>query len=387
MTKRKSVLMALSSTHHGFFRGISKYAGEHGWHLNTFMAYSGKIPTGWRGDGIISFTGYRDDLADFIRQAPEPKVELSLVRDDLDVPRVASDNSGIGRTAAGYFLERHFKHFAWAPFADDTPNRERLEGFKRTLEQTGSPVTILPTAIVTKCQSSSMNWAESRNRLIEALRRMPKPFAVFAYNDGVGVEVIDACLEAGLLVPEQAAVLGVDNDTIVCESVPIPLSSIQYDLDVLAYEGAALLDRLMHGEPPPTMPTRVRFGGVVTRLSTDILAMDNVEIAKALRYIWTHYEEPSLSAEQVASHTALTSRGLRKAFQKTLHRSIHQEMMRVRMEKVCQLLEATGRSVASIASQTGFASANNLFRAFRRIKKTTPGAYRRRCRSQNNTES
>lgn len=376
MAKRKSVLMALSSTHHGFFRGISRYAGEHGWHLNSFMAYSGKIPYGWKGDGIISFSGFRDDLAEFVRQAPFPKVELSLLRDDLDVPKVASDNVRIGQSAAEYFLERHFKNFAWAPFADDIPDQERFQGFRDSLRKVDFKVKTLPTLMATN-NKPPLNWAKSREQLIKSLKQMPKPFAVFAYNDGVGVEVIDACLEAGLLVPEQVAVLGVDNDQIVCESIPIPLSSIQYDLEVLAYEGAALLDRLMNGEKPPEKLTRVHFGGIVTRLSTDILAMDNVEVAKALRYIWTHYQDRSLSVESVAAKTELTSRGLRKAFQKTLHRSIHEEIMRVRMEKVIELLKETNSSVAAIAPQTGFASANNLFRVFRRIHRTSPGEYRK----------
>ncbi len=377
MAKRKSVLMTLASTHHGFFRGISRYAGEHGWHLNTFMAYSGNIPYGWQGDGIISFCGFRDDLAEYVRQSPFPKVELSLLREDLDVPRVASDNIGIGQSAAEYFLERHFKHFAWAPFATDIPDQERFLGFKRSLQKFGFKVEILPTLMAINNEPPS-NWAQSRKKLIDALQQIPKPFAVFAYNDGVGVEIIDACLEAGLLVPEQVAVLGVDNDQIVCESVPIPLSSIQYDLEVLAYEGAALLHRLMDGQSPPKTLTRVRFGEIVTRRSTDILAMDNVEVAKALRYIWTHYGDSSLSVEQVASQTTLTSRGLRKAFQKTLHRSIHQEIMQIRMDKVSGLLNNTGDSVAVIAAQTGFTSANNLFRAFRRIHGISPGEYRKR---------
>jgi LacI family transcriptional regulator len=382
MARRKSVLMALASTHHGFFRGISKYAGEHGWHLNTFMAYSGKIPYGWRGDGIISFSGYRDDLAEFIRQAPFPKVELSLLRDDLDVPKVASNNYHIGELAAQYLLERYFKNFAWAPFADDIPDQERLAGFKNTLEKVGLDFHTLPTVMASREHSPGTNWSESRITLIESLKRIPKPFAVFAYNDGVGVEVIDACLEAGLLVPEEVAVLGVDNDRIVCESVPIPLSSVQYDLEDLSYAGAALLDRLMNGEKPPKSLIRVQPKGIYTRLSTDILAMDNVEVAKALRYIWTHYHDASLSAELVATQTALTSRGLRKAFQKTLHRSIHQEIMRVRMEKVTELLKAPGHSVANIASQTGFASANNLFRAFRRLHGISPGEHRKRFGSK-----
>ena len=135
--------MALASTHHGFFRGISRYAREYGWHLNTFMAYSGKVPYGWQGDGIISFTGFRDDLAEFIRQAPFPKVEISQVREDLDVPKVACDNHRIGQMAAEYFLDRYFKNFAVAPFADDIPDRKSRstllyapdrDGFKRSID-------------------------------------------------------------------------------------------------------------------------------------------------------------------------------------------------------------------------------------------------------------
>ncbi|MHC4882368.1 MAG: AraC family transcriptional regulator [Planctomycetota bacterium] len=332
---------------------------------------------GWYGDGIISFCGYRNDLMEFIRQAPFPKVELSLVRDDLDVPRVASDNFRIGQLAAEYFLERHFRNFAWAPFADDTPNAERLAGFHEPLSQFGLKITELPTNLVAKDQSMSIDWAQNRKSLIRALQQTPKPFAVFAYNDSVGVEVIDACLEAELLVPEEVAVLGVDNDQIVCESVPVPLSSVQFDLDVLAYEGAALLDRLMDGLTPPQRLTRVSPRGIFTRLSTDILAIDNVEVAKALRYIWTHHTNSSLSAEQVASQTTITSRGLQKAFRNRLNRSIHQEIIRVRMEKVTQLLKNTNHPIASIASRTGFASDTNLFRAFRRIHKISPGEYRK----------
>ncbi len=377
MAKRKNVLMALSSTHHGFFRGISQYACQHGWHLNSFMAYSGKIPLGWSGDGIISYCGYRDELADFIRASSIPKVELSLGRDDLDVPKVAGDNRRIGQLAAEHYLGRHFTHFAWAPYADDLPNRLRLAGFQDTLKQHNYNVTVLPTAMAARDPSATIDWLGSRKKLIQALKKMPKPFAVFAYNDGAGVEVIDACLEADLLVPEQVAVLGVDNDQTVCESVPVQLSSVQYDLDELAYQAAALLDRLMAGQRPPEQMPLVQPRGIFTRHSTDILAMDNVEVAKALRFIWSHYADPALSAEYVAGQTSLTSRGLRKAFQKTLHRSIHQEIMRVRMEKVTELLKNTNDTVETIAAKTGFASANNLFRAFRRIHGTSPGDFRK----------
>ncbi|MCI0499075.1 MAG: DNA-binding transcriptional regulator [Planctomycetales bacterium] len=378
MTRKKTVLMALSSTHHGFFQGISRYAGEHSWHLHTFMAYSGIIPVGWQGDGIISFAGYRDDLADFIRQSPFPVVEISQVRDDLAVPRVDGDNIAIGKLAAEYFLLRRFKHFAWAPFAKDTPNEERLNGYRRVLSEKGYAVHILPTSLLEKKRAAFMDWARSRKQLISTLRSIPKPFAVFTYNDSVGAEIVDACLDANLLVPEQVAVLGVDNDQTVCRSVPVPLSSIRFDLDELAYEAAALLDRLMDGQSPPEVMQRILPRGVVTRKSTDIWAMNNVEVAKALSYIWSHFGDSNLSVDDVASQTSLTTRGLLKAFQMELNRSIHDEIIRVRMERAIDLLNNTSETITEIAFHIGFNSNNNFFRVFREVHGVGPREYRKR---------
>jgi LacI family transcriptional regulator len=127
--KRKSVLLALSDTHHGFYVGAARYARDHGWHLVTDMIYSADIPYGWRGDGILSFIGYRHGLAEFVLSNPAPAVEISLVRDDIDLPRVAADNHRIGRLAAEHFKERGFRNCLWVPFMDDLPNRERRDGF------------------------------------------------------------------------------------------------------------------------------------------------------------------------------------------------------------------------------------------------------------------
>jgi LacI family transcriptional regulator len=376
--KKRNVLMALTSTHHGFFRGIAHYARDHNWHLHTFMAYSGRIPIGWKGDGVISFTGYRGDLAEFVRNIRGPKVELTLVQNDLDAPRVDGDNYRIGQMAAEYFLQRHFRHFAWAPFADDTPNMERFTGFQDTLEKQRYQVVTLPTAYIGKDIPVHIDWACSSRKLLQSLKNMPKPFALFAYNDSVGAEMINACYDADLLVPEQVAVMGVDNDEIVCESVSIPLSSIGYDLYGVAYEGAALLDRLMDGQPAPKETIRIAPKGLVTRRSTDILAMNNVEVAKAIRYIWSHFEEPSLTVERVREQTTLSLRGLFKAFHKEVHRSVHDEIVRVRMEKVADYLKNTSYTAAAITEETGFSSPNHLFRAFRRYYHTSPKEYRKK---------
>ena len=127
--RQRTVLLALTLTHHGFYQGAIRYAAEHGWHLVADTIYTGSIPRGWQGDGILSFAGYREDLASYIKSATVPVVEISSVRRDLGLPCVWEDNEEIGRSAAEHLLERNFKHFAWAPFWEDAVNEERFQGF------------------------------------------------------------------------------------------------------------------------------------------------------------------------------------------------------------------------------------------------------------------
>jgi len=126
--RKRTVLLALTLTHHGFYQGAIRYAAEHGWHLVADTVYTGSIPKGWQGDGILSFAGYRDDLASYIKSATVPVVEISSVRRDLGLPCVWEDNEEIGRSAAEHLLERNFKHFAWAPFLGRRGERREISG-------------------------------------------------------------------------------------------------------------------------------------------------------------------------------------------------------------------------------------------------------------------
>jgi LacI family transcriptional regulator len=282
----------------------------------------------------------------------------------------------IGRMAADHFLDRGFRHFAWAPFVDDTVNEERFRGFAGRLAQHNLSCQHLPTADARHDAPSSRDWALRRNRLIESLGSLPHPLAVFAYNDCVAADIIDACDDAGLLVPEAVAVLGVDNDTILCECVRVPLSSVCHDLEGLAYEAAALLDRLMNGEMPPPGVIRVQPKGLVTRRSTDIVAVDNLQLARALRYIHDHYTNPLLGVEAVVAATEISRRQLEKAFRRELDRSLNEEIVRIRVEKVRDLLANTGMKVVDIAAATGFSRPSHLFRTFRKFTGVGPKTFR-----------
>jgi LacI family transcriptional regulator len=382
MTATRTVLLALTDTHHGFFKGAARYAREHRWHVVADMIYTAKIPVGWRGDGILSFIGYRDDLADFILSSGLPAVEISMVRNEINLPRVEGDSDMIGRLAADHFMARSYRHYAWAPLLDDVLNAERYRGFANRLAKDGFTCNLLPPADTRHGDPVMHDWVARRKLLKSELKRLPKPLAVFCYNDCVAADIIDACQDAGLFVPEAVAVMGVDNDAILCECVSVPLSSVCHDLEGMAYQAAALLDRLMSGKPPPKEVLRVPPTGVVTRRSTDMVAVDNLQVARALRYIRDHFANPLLGVSDIVTATDLSRRDLEKAFRRELKRTPNQEILRVRMEEVKKRLDTTPLKAVEISAQTGFSRSNHFFRTFRKFFKTSPKIYRKRRRSQ-----
>jgi LacI family transcriptional regulator len=203
---------------------------------------------------------------------------------------------------------------------------------------------------------------------------------VFCYNDCVAADIIAACDQAGLVVPDEVAVLGVDNDAMLCESFHTPLSSVRHDLEGMAYEAAALLDRLMDGGMPPRELKRVPPKGIATRRSTDILAVGDRKVAQALRFLWDHYSTSTLSVADVAAAVGVNRRVLEKAFRKELGRGINQELARFRLQAVVRCLETGDDSITDIASKTGYTRPNHLFRTFRAVHGMSPRQYREAAR-------
>lgn len=374
--RKKTVLLALTDAHHGFFQGAARFAREQRWHLVADMIYTAKIPHGWRGDGILSFIGYRDELAEFVLSSNVPAVEISMVRNDLPLPKVEGENETIGRLAAEHFLARGFKHYVWAPFMEDIVNAERYRGFSGELGKQGLSCRVLPVAGSVAATGGTLDWNKRREILMETLRELPKPLAVFGYNDCVAADIVDACEEAGLLVPEEVAVMGVDNDEILCECLRVPLSSVCHDLEEMAYQAAALLNRLMEGEKPPQEVLRIKPKGVVTRRSTETMAVEDLGVAKALRFIADHFSDSMLSVNDVVAASGVSRRVLEKAFRRELNRTINEEVLRVRIRAAQELLLQSGQKVAEIAAAVGFTRDNHFFRCFRQQLGTTPRAWR-----------
>jgi LacI family transcriptional regulator len=282
----------------------------------------------------------------------------------------------IGRLAAQHFLERGYRHFVWAPLIDDITNTERYRGFANRLAKEKLVCHVLPPADSRKEPVGTRDWTVRRRWLVRELRHLPKPLAAFGYNDCVAADIIDACDDAGLLVPEAVAVMGVDNDSMLCESLHVPLSSVCHDLEGMAYQAALLLDRLMVGRKPPKEVLRVPPTGVVTRRSTDILAVNNLEVAKALRFIRDQYSNPRLSVDDVVAATSMSRRPLEQAFRKEVDRTVNDELIYFRLERVKDLLITTKATVTEIARMTGFTRPTHLHRLFRKHVHTSPRKYR-----------
>jgi LacI family transcriptional regulator len=375
--RKRTILLALTSTHHGFYRGAAKYAAEHNWHVVADMMYDAMIPIGWKGDGILSFVGHWQELARYVVSAGVPAVEISSVRKDLGLPCTAEDNHAIGRLAAEHFLERNFKNFAWAPFWDDVVNDERFQSFSDSLSAAGFDcVHLLPVNTRSNPRSRRMDWMSRRRWVIQTIRSMRHPVGVFCYNDCVAADLVDACIEARIRIPDQVAVLGVDDDPVICDCVQVPLSSVRHDLEGMAYEAAALLDRLIDGEAPPKEPKRIAPKGVVTRKSTDVLAVENPNLLVAVSYIQKNFAKQDLSVNDVVAHGELTRRTLERAFQNEFQRTILHEILRTRINHAKRLLETTALTIADIAAQSGFVSSNYFFPVFRGWTGQTPREFR-----------
>ncbi len=377
--RKRTVLLAITSaTHHGFYRGASRYAVQHHWHLVADTIYASMVPIGWKGDGILSFVGYWEELANYVKSADVPAVEISSVRQDLGLPHVGEDNEAIGRLASEHLLQRNFKSFAWAPFWDDQVNKERYLGFSRSLQAAGYEcVRLIPVSNRKEASHSRhLNWTLRRRSLIRAIRSLHHPVGIFCYNDYVATDIMDACIEAGIHIPQEVAVIGVDNDPILCECAQVPLTSVRHDLEGMAYQAAALLDRLMEGRAAPIVPERIAPKGVITRKSTDVLAIEHPEVAKASRYIRANFVRKDLSVSSVVEECNLSRRFLEKAFRKELDRSILAEILRIRVNHARTLLESTELAIATVAMKSGFGNLNHFFRVFRTQTKMTPRAFR-----------
>jgi len=376
-SRRRSVLLALAWYDHRAHRGATRYALEHGWHLDATMANAQEFAWGWRGDGVLCKLGCtkrRGDLIKFVHDLALPAVDLSVFGEECGMPSIEFDAEVIAKQAADHLLERGLRHFAWYPAMADAPVKLREQAFGRTLAAEGFDMHALA---VEEPVGKAMQWQEAAMRLGEQLAALPRPLGVLAFSDEWGLRVLEACSRVGLRVPEDVAVLGINNNTLVCESLSVPLSSVVLDMEEWAYRACEMLDRLMDGEDVSARRIAFPSQGVVARQSTDVIAVDHTDVKRAVTFIAEQYGRP-IGVDDVVAATRMTRSGLKRAFKTHLRRSIREEVQRVRIHHIKRLLTETDWTIETIASEVGLGGARQLYQTFERVETVTPRGYRLR---------
>lgn len=364
-------------------RGVLNYS-QHGlWYL--WIKSGGQetplwLPPDWRGDGIIARIG-TPTAARRVRAAGVPAVNISAIElPGVEFPRVATDLVAAGRLAAKHLLDRGFVHFAYYGLTHRPYVDRHYQGFARTVASVCIDCPFLGTTSDSGAGARTA-WSTRQRRLARWLRTLSKPVAIVTWTTELGRELIQACRREGFLVPEQVAVLAADNDDLLCEACSPSLSGIALTSERIGFEAAKLLDRLMHGEPPPPGPLLLEPTGVVARQSTDTLAVDDPDLARAIAFIRSHAADP-IQVPDVLREVPVSRRWLERRFHEVLGRGPAAEIRRVRLARAKRLLAETDLPVPEVARLAGFGSREYLAAVFTAELDLSPRQYRNRTQAR-----
>ncbi len=361
-------------------RGIARYLRAHGpWSIyHEPRALEESVPPWlleWQGDGIIARI-QNQPIAEAVVAAGLPVVDVLGLVPGLSVPLVHVDDRAIAQLGAEHLLERGFRHFGFCAVEGANWSSTRQAEFTAIVCRAGYDCSVCRLPPDTR---GLTNWEAQQELLTDWVRSLAKPVGVMVCNDPRGQLVLEAARRAGAAVPEQVAVIGVDNDEPLCEISCPPLSSIQPNHDQVGYEGAALLDRMLRGEPVPRTPLFIPPAGLVTRLSTEVLAIDDPHVATAVRFI-REYACDGIGIDDIVSHVPLSRSTLQRHFRKVLGRTVHDEILRVRLRRVHELLVDSELPLESVADKAGFAHRQYLGEIFKARTGYTLAEYRARSR-------
>lgn len=366
----------------GLLRGVARYNRENGNWSTYFQPHGLGAPapewlTGWQGDGILARIEDKN-LAKVLVDSGVPVVNLRGTLPDLPFAYVGLDHSVVGTMAAQHLLERGIKHFGFCgkPRGVHPGLDQRGDEFRRVIEAAGYFCNVYSGAFAGERRSRTRDsWEQEQEKLVAWIRSLPRPVGVLAANDERGLNILDACRRGGAQVPEEVAVIGVDNDEHLCElSIP-PMTSVDVNAEQIGFVAAQLLDKLMSGGKSPTTPTLVRPRGVVTRRSTDVLASEDPIVNRAVAYI-REQGGRGIQVPDVVAHAKTSRASLEPRFKKILGRTIHQEIQRVQLDRVKELLVGTTAPIKQVAREGGFSCVQYLTRVFRAATGETPAKYR-----------
>lgn len=367
--------------------GVAQYVKEHTrWSLYVEEDPLQKLPDlgRWHGQGIIANFDDRR-VADAIRGLSMPIVGVGggygWHEPASQIPYIYTDNAAIGRLGAEHLLGCGFEQLAFYGYPRTTTSgwsEERAAAFAAACATVGRPC-----AVFTGRHGTARRWEELQRDLAAWILRLPRPLGLMACNDVRARHVLEACRSLGLRVPHDVAVLGVDNDEMICELTDPPLSSVDQSSRRIGYEAAAMLDRLMQGGLPPRQtpagvpvaPTIIPPIGVVARASTDTMATTDEAVLKALETLRANpCRKPDIAG--IADSVCVSRSTLENRFRAAVGRSIHEEFIRLRLAGVRRLIADTDLPLKAIAIRSGFPSVQYMTTFLHRHTGLTPARLR-----------
>jgi LacI family transcriptional regulator len=356
--------------------GIAQYVSGHDSWILSFEPHdlrgrSLRWLCDWPGDGILARVA-TPSMAEALRATGLPVIDLLGALHDDHFLRILADNRRIADLAFEHFHNRGVRHFAYCgmPVGRNLNLDQRGDDFRRRVEAAGFPCYLF------RSWEPNVNQERTQQQLAAWLRELPKPIGLLACFDDCAFQILTACRQAELDVPQEVAVLGVDNDPVLCSLSMPRLSSLDINGQRRGYEAATWLDRLMRGRKPPPGAIVIEPRGLVANRSTDLFAFEDPAVTAAVRFIREHACE-GIRVTDVLEMVSLSQKVLERRFQQYRGCSPKTELLRVQIERVQQLLRDTNLPLKTIAHHTGFASEQYLSDVFFRRCGVRPAVYRK----------
>jgi LacI family transcriptional regulator len=377
--RRKKVALLIETSNayaRGLLSGVISFHQQHAnWSVYLPEQDRGGVPPSWlsrwKPDGIIARIE-NQCIADAVIRTKRPFVDVSAAREISDVPWIETNDRRVAQLAAEHLIQRGFRNIAFCGEPGFNWSNWRLKALEEVLAPLGIPCHVHQSH---PKNAPDYSWEVESKRMAAWVRSLPKPIGVMACYDIKAQQLLDTCRELDLAVPEQVAVIGVDNDRLICELCTPPLTSIALHPARIGFEAASLLARMMDGEAVSPEPLLIDPVDIIVRQSTDVLAIDDADVAKALRYIREH-ATANIRVGDVVAHVGLSRRQLEHRFQRWIGKTPHQEIQRRRIERVKQLLRSTRLPVAQVAFRCGFEHPEYLSVAFLRETGQSISAFR-----------
>ena len=375
MVRQKQILLFQSMMTDDRYRGIQQYAREHDWAL-FIESDATRPPTGWRGNGVLAALEDSAPVRRFMRELRGrgiPVVDLAEHYLHSTPARVTIDNREIGRTAMRHFSVRGFRSVA---FFSREWSRVHALRYAGLCEADRAAVAGRKWIWQQGARGQRNDMPAFSQWLTGRLVRAENPLGLFCYNDLDAHCAINVCLSCGISVPDDVAVLGVDDNPLICETAVIPISSVRHAFFKIGYEGARMLDELMSGNRLAARTRRLPPGEVMERASTNAFGSSDPLLKKALVFMAGNLSR-SIGSAEIAEGIGVTRAQLYACFAANHSCQVNAELMRQRMTAAKALLRSGNQAIADIAAKVGFCNASYFIATFRRRTGLTPLAYRK----------